>query len=61
MKLNCGLTPETNILRTKEWHDWFAWRPVQVADNDCRWFETVQRRRMLVDNMCYDTKYRAKK
>jgi len=28
-----------------QWHDWFAWRPVRVGENDCRWLETVGRRR----------------
>ena len=23
------------------WHPWFAWRPVKVGDNDCRWLERV--------------------
>lgn len=39
MKFNC--TPKNFKLI---WHDWFAWRPVRVADNDCRWLETIARR-----------------
>lgn len=27
-----------------KWHRWFAWFPARVADDDCRWFEWVERR-----------------
>jgi hypothetical protein len=27
-----------------QWHLWYAWFPVRLADNDCRWFEWVERR-----------------
>jgi len=29
------------------WHRWFAWHPVEVGPNDCRWLEVIERR--LVD------------
>lgn len=55
MRLNCGLSPETkrDLKKDREdkkfreaiqWHKWFAWYPVQIGDNDCRWLETVERR-----------------
>lgn len=27
-----------------DWHRWFAWHPVRIGNNDCRWLETVERR-----------------
>jgi hypothetical protein len=27
-----------------EWHQWFAWYPVRVDENDCRWLEYVETR-----------------
>lgn len=30
-----------------EWHRWFAWYPVKVADRDCRWLEYVERKGTL--------------
>jgi hypothetical protein len=59
MKFNCDkVTPADHITRTnalakvydqrvkdaQEWHRMFAWFPVVVADNDCRWLEYVERR-----------------
>jgi hypothetical protein len=26
-----------------QWHDYFAWMPVRVGDEDVRWLETVER------------------
>jgi hypothetical protein len=26
------------------WHSWYAWFPVRLADNDCRWLERIERR-----------------
>ena len=43
MKFNCG--PFTKNLDSRlTWHHWFAWYPVRISDNDCRWLETVDRR-----------------
>lgn len=53
MKFDCGLTPlekhNIKILERKkmikeqmEWHDYFAWLPVQIASRDCRWLETIE-------------------
>ena len=44
MKFDCGETLDEKRLRLGEWHEWFAWRPVMLADHDCRWLEWVERR-----------------
>ena len=44
MKLNCGPTWEEKRDARKEWHDWFAWYPVRIGSNHCRWLETVERK-----------------
>lgn len=44
MKLNCGPTADERHAARKEWHRWFAWYPVRVAQRDCRWLEYVARR-----------------
>lgn len=31
-----------------EWHRWFAWYPVKVAEHDCRWLEYVDRKGELI-------------
>jgi hypothetical protein len=35
---------EEEALRLKEWHPHFTLRPRQVAENDCRWLEWIERR-----------------
>lgn len=35
---------EQKAERLREWHCWFAWKPVYVARDDRRWLETVYRR-----------------
>ena len=46
MKFKCGPTVK-ELYERKEtmenWHDHFAWWPVRIARDDCRWLETVQR------------------
>jgi hypothetical protein len=44
MKFDCGATWETKHRLKQRWHRWFAWRPVRVADHDCRWMEMVERK-----------------
>lgn len=39
MKIRCGRSVDKT-----QWHDWFAWYPVRVAEGDCRWLETVERK-----------------
>jgi hypothetical protein len=41
MKFNCGPSDHSGKM---QWHDWFAWFPVRVANYDCRWLEVVARR-----------------
>ncbi len=53
MKFKCGLTEDTKarlnhealleaLKKWNDWHDVFAWLPIKIADNDCRWLETVE-------------------
>lgn len=48
MKFNCGPTEQQRRQAARDrwcvWHRWFAWFPVRVGANDCRWLETVERR-----------------
>ena len=44
MRFNCGLSKDENLDEKMKWHKWFAWYPVRVARNDCRWLETVHRK-----------------
>jgi hypothetical protein len=44
MKFDCGETLAERDARLGEWHPWFAWHPVKIADHDCRWLETVMRK-----------------
>lgn len=54
MKFNCGPTRAERMkkkkhtalkqkLKDEQWHKWFAWYPVRIDKNDCRWLETVER------------------
>ena len=57
MKFNCGPSKETkrNVIwpalyeqlkeeaKNVEWERWYAWHPVRLDDDDCRWFEYVER------------------
>lgn len=56
MKFNCGLTGAEKYAIKKakliNWHRWFAWRPVRVGKNDCRWLEFVERK--LTFDYCSD-------
>ena len=45
MKFNCGLTKNEKL---QSWHKWFAWYPVRISKNDCRWLETVYRKGTMV-------------
>jgi hypothetical protein len=38
MKFNCMEDGDV-----RDWHRWFAWYPVHIGPNDCRWLETVER------------------
>jgi hypothetical protein len=43
MKVNCGMGPMTEASFYLNWHRVFAWWPIRVGENDCRWLETVER------------------
>lgn len=43
MKFNCGEDWCTKVQRKRQWHRWFAWYPVRIANYDCRWLEFVER------------------
>ena len=45
MKFNCGDKANERYWREHQWSKWFAWFPVRVATKDCRWLETVERKR----------------
>jgi hypothetical protein len=42
----------------RQWHRKFAWLPIRMGFNDCRWLETVARRKVTIRNysimMCFD-------
>jgi hypothetical protein len=44
MKLTCGPTYYEKQVAKKEWHLWYAWYPVRLPDNTCRWLEYISRR-----------------
>lgn len=55
MRFNCGRTWEQRLAAKKKaafaqkeldevWHPVFAWLPVRIGANDCRWLETVERK-----------------
>lgn len=44
MKFDCGETWEEEKERKSQWHRWFAWKPVYIANHDCRWLEFVERK-----------------
>lgn len=64
MKFDCGrIREEKETPRVTKWHDWFAFLPVRMADHDCRWMETVQRKVGYIGpwtGTFYDVKYREK-
>lgn len=47
MRFNCNRLSDYLQARDdalSQWHDWFAWRPVALSHNDCRWLEVVERK-----------------
>lgn len=61
MKFDCN-APSARHKRMSNWHRWFAWRPVQVGENDCRWLEYVERKGAYwecVGHSGWDWNYRA--
>lgn len=55
MRFDCGLTGRELFEARKLWHKWFAWYPVRIGSRDCRWLETVERRK---DSPHYIWEYR---
>lgn len=55
MKFDCGPDALTRLkrkhARLSEWHKWFAWFPTRIAEGDCRWLETIERKGTYT---CYD-------
>ncbi len=49
MKFNCDWK--------KEWHDHFCLFPVRIAEGDCRWLETVERRLVTTRYDVYSWQY----
>ena len=49
MKFNCGLTRIEKIDKLGKWHNWFAWHPVRICSEDCRWLEKVERKGKHID------------
>jgi hypothetical protein len=49
MRFNCGDGWLERRCKRERWHRWFAWRPVRVADGDCRWLEYVERQGRFFD------------
>jgi len=49
-----GLTNEEYMDRLeakRQWHDWFAWRPVTLTNGQVAWLETVSRRWATLDEL----------
>ena len=55
MKINCGPSADAKVLLARErlrqdwenlskWHTVFAFFPIRVGENDCRWLEYIERR-----------------
>ncbi len=55
--------------RLQRWTPWFAWYPVRIGEDDCRFMETIERRYKLAEayqlhsgsvSICkYSVEYRA--
>ena len=56
MQFNCGRERLDGVVdRAKHWwHPWFAWFPVRVGKNDCRWLEIVWRKGIKSTHWDYD-------
>ena len=48
MRFNCGPSIgewyDARLRRQRDWHLWFAWRPVRIEDSMCVWWEYIERR-----------------
>lgn len=62
MQFACGKTSAERRAKKQEWHQWFAWLPVNVGQHDCRWLERVWRKGQLLggpDGYYWFFEYRA--
>jgi hypothetical protein len=60
MKYNCDARADRRKAKElaymafiRQWHTKFAWWPIKLAHGDCRWLETIERRRVEVNSMYY--------
>lgn len=63
MKIDCGQSKLAKNRHLTDWHPWFAWFPVRLGENDCRWLEVIERKydfQSRISGNVYDAKYRAK-
>lgn len=53
MKFNCSTKEKEERRKAKSrkkyervsnWHKWFAWFPVHLSEEECRWLEFLERR-----------------
>lgn len=51
MKFSCPKRIEIDYIH---WYKWFAWYPVRVGDNECRWLEFVCRKAIPKTYVNYD-------
>lgn len=61
MKVNCGRGPIAEAKYYLNWHPVFAWWPIRVGENDCRWLEIVERKFTWRGNLSgsfYDPEFR---
>lgn len=62
MKIDCGPTWAEKYDMQKQWHRWFAWRPIRIGSHDCRWLEYIERKRVssrIIDYPLFTWEYRA--
>lgn len=64
MKFNCGMTRaeahREYAWTIAQWHDVFAFFPIRVGPEECRWLEVVQRRNVHWNAMNPVWEYRAR-
>jgi hypothetical protein len=53
MRLHCGRRKRCKRAAEKKWHKHFAWWPIKVAFEDCRWLETIERRKVWHESEIY--------
>lgn len=60
MRFKCGPPAHVKAARReaalREWHPWFALRPVRIGD-ECVWLETIERRAHYVEGGWHEAGY----